>query len=247
LIKLENLTLEYELFRDKTNNLKEALINLVSRKSKKGQNKYYRALNQLNLTFQDGERIGIIGKNGAGKSTLLKVISGILKPTEGELTVEGNVQPLIELGAGFDIEISGRENVYLNGYMLGFTKAQIKEKEQAIIDFADIGSYIDIPVKYYSSGMLVRLAFTIATSIHPEILIIDEMLGAGDIHFIKKAEKRISELIEQARIVIIVSHDLDFIERICPRTVLLEQGRVAFDGNTQQAVEKFRSEVPGET
>jgi ABC-type polysaccharide/polyol phosphate transport system ATPase subunit len=219
------------------------VINLLRGKNKSNHaEKFYKALDTININIEEGERVGIIGSNGAGKSTLLKVISGILKPTIGSVTVNGNIQPLIELGAGFDMEISGRENIYLNGYMLGFTKTQIKTKEDEIIEFADIGQYIDLPVKYYSSGMLVRLAFTIATTIDPEILIIDEMLGAGDIHFVKKAEDRIHNLINQAKVVIIVSHDMGFIERICNRTIVLSGGILAFDGATEVAIEKFKNQ-----
>jgi ABC-type polysaccharide/polyol phosphate transport system ATPase subunit len=243
LVHLNNVSLEYELFHDKTNNLKEMVINLLRGKNKSNHaEKFYKALDTININIEEGERVGIIGSNGAGKSTLLKVISGILKPTIGSVTVNGNIQPLIELGAGFDMEISGRENIYLNGYMLGFTKTQIKTKEDEIIEFADIGQYIDLPVKYYSSGMLVRLAFTIATTIDPEILIIDEMLGAGDIHFVKKAEDRIHNLINQAKVVIIVSHDMGFIERICNRTIVLSGGILAFDGATEVAIEKFKNQ-----
>lgn len=242
MVELKDVTLEYELHGDKTNNIKEFIINRFRRGKQHEIDrsiKFHKALDQINFTFQIGERVGIIGKNGSGKSTLLKVLSGILKPTKGVATVGGQVQPLIELGAGFDPEISGRENIYLNSYMLGFTKSDVKVKEQEIIDFADLGKYIDIPVKYYSSGMLVRLAFTIATSIHPEILIIDEMLGAGDLHFLIKAEERISQIINKAKIVIVVSHDMGFIERICDRALLLEQGQIIFDGLPTEAIQLY--------
>lgn len=244
MINFKNVTLEYELHGDRTNNAKELLVNLFKKRKEDPvdrSRKFHKALDNLSLTFNDGERIGIIGHNGAGKSTFLKVLSGILKPSLGQVEVEGAIQPLIELGAGFDPEISGRENIYLNSYMLGFTKAQVQEKEEEIIEFTDIGKYIDVPVKYYSSGMLVRLAFTIATSIYPEILVIDEMLGAGDIHFLKKAEERLFALIDKARIVVIVSHDMGFVERMCNRCIILNSGNVVFDGPPKEGIQKFSS------
>jgi len=242
MIKLENVDLIYELYKDKTNNLKEKLANYFRKSSSEDrQTQYHKALDGVSFTVNPGERVGIIGSNGAGKSTLLKVISGILKPNHGTIHVDGAVQPLIELGAGFDLEISGIENIYLNGYMLGFTKDQVQEKEEEIIKFADIGEYIDVPVKYYSSGMMVRLAFSIATSIEPENLIIDEMLGVGDFHFLQKAEKRLHGVIEKAKSVVVVSHDHEFLKRMCENTYLLNSGKVIDFGKTDFIVEKFRS------
>nr|HPI41384.1 ATP-binding cassette domain-containing protein [Pseudobdellovibrionaceae bacterium] len=165
-IHLKNVTLTYELHHDRTNTLKEWAINLFHRRQFVEQKKtHFNALEGLSLDFKQGERVGIIGPNGAGKSTLLKVISGILKPSLGALDVQGNIQPLIEIAAGFNPEFSGRENIYLNGYMLGFSKDQIKNKEEEIIEFAGLREFMDVPIKYYSSGMSVRLAFAIATSI----------------------------------------------------------------------------------
>lgn len=236
-IKFENVSLTYDLYLDKTNNLKEYLINkLTNRKPVSKSLEKVEALKSINLEFHQGERVGIIGRNGAGKSTMLKVISGIYKPTAGKLTVKGNIQPLIEIGAGFDPEFTGRENIYLNGYMLGFNKEQIKQKEAEIVQFAELGEFIDVPVKYYSSGMSVRLAFTIATSIEPEILAFDEMLAAGDIEFIQKAKARMDNLVSKAKMLIIVSHDLNMVASLCKRVLVVNNGVIAFDGNPEDAI-----------
>ncbi|MEK6772730.1 MAG: ABC transporter ATP-binding protein [Bdellovibrionota bacterium] len=244
LIQLKDVCLDYESHHDRTNNLKEFIVNLITRRSYvKEKLTKIRAIDHMNFTVQEDDRIGIIGLNGSGKSTLLKVISGILVPSAGQIKVDGSIQPLIEVGAGFDAEFTGRENIYLNGYMLGFTKKQLKEKEKEIIDFTELGEFIDTPVKYYSSGMTVRLAFTIATSISPDILIIDEMLAAGDAAFISKAEKRIDHLINQARALVIVSHDLGFIERMCTRTYVMEKGKFIFGGKTEEALQFYKNMI----
>ena len=240
-IALENVSLVYDLYYDRTTSLKEYLINLLSRR------KYVEervgklsALRDCTLTIGHGERVGIIGLNGSGKSTLLKVVSGLLKPSEGSVTIEGNVQPLIEMGAGFNPEFSGRDNVYLNGAMLGFTRRQIREKEDKIIEFTDLGHFIDVPVKYYSSGMVMRLAFTIATMIDPEILLVDEILASGDIQFIEKAKERLNSLITSAKILVLVSHDLDMIKSLTRRVIVLDKGEVLFDGDQEHGVEYYR-------
>lgn len=241
-INLNNLKLVYEVYHDKTNSLKEFIVNFFTRKKYVDKrHDTLDALNNLNIYIQEGERVGIIGHNGAGKSTLLKVISGILKPTSGYIEINGSVQPLIEVGAGFDHEFTGRENIYLNSYMLGFTKAQVKAKEQSIIDFADLGHFIDTPVKYYSSGMNVRLAFSIATSIEPEILILDEMLSAGDQSFMIKAKQKIDSLVNKAKIIVVVSHDLKFIENMCNRCLLMKNGKIVMDGNPRDVITHYVS------
>nr|BFD62750.1 ABC transporter ATP-binding protein [Bdellovibrio sp. HM001] len=243
-IILKNVSLTYDLHYDRTNSLKEAVINFLTKRQyvprKKAQ---LNALCGVNATISLGERVGIIGLNGAGKSTLLKVISGILKPTAGEIIVNGNIQPLIEIGAGFDPEFTGRENIYLNSYMLGFTKDEVRQHEQEIIDFADLGTFIDTPIKYYSSGMAVRLAFSIATIIKPEILVFDEMLAAGDASFIDKAKKRIDDLINKAKVMVIVSHDLNLIKTTCTRCLLMEKGQVAFDGPPAEAIKRYLDSI----
>lgn len=244
-IELKDLTLTYELYHDRTNNLKEYLINKVLRRRyTEKNNATINALFNVNLAISEGERVGIIGHNGAGKSTLLKVISGILKPTSGQISINGSVQPLIEVGAGFDPEFTGRENIYLNSYMLGFSKQQVMEKEKAIVDFADLGHFIDTPLKYYSSGMAVRLAFSIATMIEPEILIFDEMLAAGDQFFIEKAKKRIDELVNKSKIMLVVSHDLSLIEHLCTRCLLVKHGSIVMDGPPKDIIASYTDLIP---
>ncbi len=243
-IKFENVSLTYDLYYDKTTSLKEFLINLLTRKKfvdkKMGK---INALNRINLEIGHGERLGVIGLNGAGKSTLLKVIAGLLKPTEGNVEIYGNVQPLIEIGAGFNIEFSGRENIYFNGAMLGFSKKEIKQKEDEIIKFSELDRFIDVPVKYYSSGMILRLAFTIATIIQPEILLLDEIISAGDIEFIQKAKERIDKLLTAAKILVIVSHDLGLISSLALRTIVLEKGEIIFNGKTNEAIEFYHKKA----
>lgn len=241
---LNNVSLTYELHYDRTNSLKETVINFLTKRQYVPQKKaQLNALNNVNINISLGERVGIIGLNGAGKSTLLKVISGILKPTAGDIVVKGNIQPLIEIGAGFDPEFTGRENIYLNSYMLGFTKDEVQQHEQEIIEFADLGAFIDTPIKYYSSGMTVRLAFSIATIIKPEILVFDEMLAAGDASFIDKAKKRIDDLINRAKVMVIVSHDLSLIQTTCTRCILMEKGQVAFDGRPEDAIRRYLASI----
>jgi ABC-type polysaccharide/polyol phosphate transport system ATPase subunit len=234
----------YDLYYDKTSNLKEFLINLLKwKKAKVPQNeKTLAALSNINLHLKEGDRIGIIGPNGAGKSTLLKVISGVLHPTSGTINIEGNIQPLIEVGAGFNPEFSGRENIYLNGYMLGFTKKQISVKVKEIIEFSELEKFIDVPIKYYSSGMSVRLAFAIATSIEPEILVFDEMLSAGDIHFMAKAKKRMNSLLEMAKILVFVSHDLELVQNICREVIVVNKGQIVYRGKPDEAIEYYKRE-----
>ncbi|WP_415062049.1 ABC transporter ATP-binding protein [Bdellovibrio sp.] len=242
-IELNNVGLKYDLYYDKTTNLKEFLINFLKRKRTNlplKENKLA-ALSNINLHLKEGDRVGIIGPNGAGKSTLLKIISGVLHPTSGTINVKGNIQPLIEVGAGFNPEFSGRENIYLNGYMLGFSKKQITRKEKEIIEFSELGEFIDVPIKYYSSGMSVRLAFAIATSIEPEILVFDEMLSAGDLHFMEKAKKRMNTLLEMAKILVFVSHDLKLVENLCKEVIVVSKGQIVFRGRPDEAIEYYRT------
>lgn len=243
-ISLKSVSLSYDLHHDRTNNLKEYLINLITQKKYVSKKKdKLDALKNISLEINEGERVGIIGLNGAGKSTLLKVISGILKPTQGSLEITGGIQPLIEIGAGFDPEFTGRENIYLNSYMLGFTKKQVREREQEIIDFADLGDFIDTPIKYYSSGMSVRLAFSIATMIDPEILVFDEMLSAGDAAFIGKAKARIDSLINKAKIMAIVSHDLNLIKSICNRCIWVQHGAILLDSSPEETINMYMQSI----
>jgi len=243
-INLKNVSLAYELHYDRTTDLKEYVINrMMRRKYVQKAKDFHYALDGISLNIGVGERVGIIGLNGAGKSTLLKVISGILKPTDGEIIVNGAVQPLIEIGAGFNPDFTGRENIYLNSYMLGYTKAQVLKYENEIIEFADLGHFIDTPIKYYSSGMSVRLAFSIATIVNPEILVFDEMLSAGDAVFIEKAKRRVNALIDKAKIMVLVSHDLELVKSLCTRCLVIKQGKIAFDGDAKSAIDFYLSSL----
>jgi len=239
-IELKDVSLLYDLYFDKTNTLKEYIVNFFyRRKYVDVKVKKLSALKNVSLKIDHGERFGIIGLNGSGKSTMLKIMAGLLKPSLGEIVVNGTVQPLIEIGAGFNPEFSGRENIYLNGAMLGFTKNQIREKEQEIIEFSELGQFIDVPVKYYSSGMHVRLAFTIATIIQPEILLIDEMLSAGDAEFVSKAKQRMEKILSAAKILIIVSHDMGLIRSLAKRVIVLNKGEILFDGDPEKATDFY--------
>lgn len=189
--------------------------------------------------MQKGETIGLIGRNGAGKSTLLKIISGIMKPTEGSVECRGNVVPMLELGSGFDMDLSGRENVYLNGAILGYTKPFLDAKFQEILDFSELGDFINIPIRNYSSGMLARLAFSIAAVVKPEILIVDEILAVGDEGFQAKSRIRMMELMSGGTTVLFVSHDLNQIKDMCDRVIWLDHGKIKMQGKTAEVCEQY--------
>ena len=222
-IKVENVGMTFRIVNNKTKSVKNYLI---QRAKNKISYKEFKALDNINFEVYKGEVVGLIGLNGAGKSTLFKVIAGVLKPTTGKVTKYGSVAPLIELGAGFNGELSGIENIYLNGLLLGYSKKFIEEKIEDIIDFADIGEFIYNPVNNYSSGMKARLGFAIATAVQPDILIVDEVLSVGDFKFREKCEARINDMINQGTTVLIVSHSKGLIEKLCNRVVWLEQGKV---------------------
>lgn len=239
-IEFNNVSLIYDLYYDKTTTLKEYIVNLFHRRqygsAEKGQ---LYALKDVNVKIDHGERVGIIGLNGSGKSTFLKIVAGLLKPSSGSVDIVGSVQPLIEIGAGFNPEFSGRDNLYLNGAMLGFTRKEIREKEDEIIEFSELREFIEVPVKYYSSGMAMRLAFTIATLIRPEILVMDEMLSAGDMEFIQKARDRMDRIVSSAKLLVIVSHDMGLIKSLATRVLVINNGMVLFDGDTDDAIEFY--------
>lgn len=240
-IEFKNVSLRFRIYSDKGLSIKESIINRLKRTSYTEKVKEFWVLQNLDLSIKQGDRLGIIGNNGAGKSTLLKLISKIYEPTEGNIDVEGRVVPLIELGAGFNPELTGRENIYLNGAVLGYTKDEMKRLEKNIIEFSELNDFIDIPIKYYSTGMYARLAFTVATEINPEILIIDEIFAGGDINFVDRAIKRINNLIDSAQIVIMVSHSLGLIREMCNRCIVIADHGVAFDGNVEDAIKYYET------
>lgn len=197
------------------------------------------ALKNVSFTIRKGESVGIIGKNGAGKSTLLKLIAGVSVPTSGQITVNGRVAPLIELGAGFHPELTGLENIYLNGVILGLKENYIKKKLNEIIEFSEIEKFIDIPIKYFSSGMQMRLAFSVAIFVDPEILLIDEILAVGDIEFQKKCLKKMEEFKKRGVTIVFVSHSMDSVENFCERVIYLKEGIVEFDGRTETGIKLY--------
>jgi lipopolysaccharide transport system ATP-binding protein len=208
----------------------------------------YLALNKINFNLESGEVLGIIGSNGSGKSTLLKVIAGITNPTFGEVNLIGRVTSLLAVGVGFHSDLSGRDNIFLNGALLGFKKKMIEQELDNIIRFSGIRKFIDTPVKYYSSGMYVRLAFSIATSgcLNPEILLIDEVLSVGDLSFQKKCLARIKKLTKNNKTtVLIVSHNMNIIEKLCSRCILIDQGQISFDGSPKDAISKYKHSLKG--
>jgi len=208
----------------------------------KGKIQYneFEALKNVSFDVKRGEVVGLIGHNGAGKSTMLKVISGILKPTEGSVTVRGNIAPMLELGSGFDFDMTGRENIFLNGAILGYSEEFLKSKYDEIVEFSEIGQFIDVPLRNYSSGMIARLAFSIATVVVPEVLIVDEVLSVGDAAFQEKSYKRMMELMHGGTTVLFVSHDLNQIRSMCSRVVWLDHGQVKMFGDTKAVCDVYQ-------
>lgn len=237
MIKAEHVTMRYLLANDRIQSLKEYFTALLKGKL---QFKEFTALEDVSFEVKKGEVVGIIGRNGAGKSTLLKVISGILKPSEGKIETKGNIVPMLELGSGFDMELSGKENIYLNGAILGYSKTFLDEKYEQIVEFSELGEFIYQPIRNYSSGMLARLAFSIATVVEPEILIVDEILSVGDAQFQQKSERRMMELMQGGTTVLFVSHSIEQIRKICQRVVWLEHGKVKEIGTVDEVCGKYK-------
>ena len=227
-VKVDHVSMCFNMSKERLDSLKEYFIKLARREL--NFTEFY-ALKEVSFEIPKGQVCGIVGLNGSGKSTLLKVISGILKPTVGKATTVGSISPLIELGAGFDMELTARENIFLNGAVLGYSKKMMEEKFDEIIEFAELQDFVDVVIKNFSSGMVARLGFAIATITKPDILIVDEILAVGDFLFQQKCERRIHEMMEGGTTVVIVSHSIDQIERLCQRVIWLEKGRVRMDGD----------------
>ena len=234
-ISVQDITKIYRLYNRQRDRLWESL-GLDFKKNYKEKH----ALSHVNFEVKKGETVGIIGTNGSGKSTMLKLITGVLTPTSGQIHVDGRISALLELGAGFNMEYTGIENVYLNGTMIGFTKEEIDQRLQSIIDFADIGDYINQPVKSYSSGMFVRLAFAVAINIDPEILIVDEALSVGDVFFQSKCYRKFEDFKREGKTILFVSHDLSAISRYCDRAILLNQGDKVYEGTPKEAIDIYK-------
>ena len=240
-IQVKSLDKIYKLYDKPSDRMKEALG-----LSKKKKYKEHHALDQVDLTIYQGETVGIIGTNGSGKSTILKIITGVLNPSGGKVTVNGRISALLELGAGFNMEYNGIENIYLNGTMIGFSEKEIDEKMEAILEFADIGDYVYQPVKTYSSGMFVRLAFAVAINIEPEILIVDEALSVGDVFFQAKCYHKFEEFKEMGKTILFVSHDLSSISKYCDRVVLLNQGVKLGEGSPKEMIDVYKRVLVGQ-
>ena len=236
MIEVSDVTMQFRLNNDRILSLKEFVTTALRGKL---QYNNFTALEHVSFTVKKGETLGLIGRNGAGKSTLLKVISGILKPTEGSVTCHGNIVPMLELGSGFDMDLTGRENIFLNGAILGYSEEFLKSKYQEIVDFSELGQFIEVPIRNYSSGMLARLAFSVASVVNPEILIVDEILSVGDAGFQEKSRKRMLELMGGGTTVLFVSHSLDQIREMCNRAVWLEHGRIKMSGKTEEVASAY--------
>jgi ABC-type polysaccharide/polyol phosphate transport system ATPase subunit len=239
LIKLDHVSMVFRVREQYQITLKEYLLRGMFRRAANPVMKV-RALQDVSLCFREGDRVGIIGGNGAGKSTLLRLLAGIYHPTRGRRIVRGRISSLFELSLGFEMEASGRQNVIYRGYLQGETPRSIRAKMQEIADFCELGRYLDIPVRFYSAGMLVRLAFSIATTIRPEILLVDEVLSAGDMAFQAKARQRMREMMSQAKIMVVVSHDLNQLPALCETGVWLHQGRVRMVDSMETVIDAYK-------
>lgn len=237
MITVENVKMDFNLGIEKDNSLKQVFVNLFTGKTKKKE--YFHALNNISFHINRGEVVGLIGSNGAGKSTLLKVVSGVMKPTSGKVTVNGVISPMIELGAGFDPNLTARENIYLNGAILGYSKSFLNEKFNEIVEFSELIEFLDVPVKNFSSGMTAKLAFSIATIVNPEILIVDEILSVGDIKFQEKSKNKMMEMIKGGTTVFYVSHSLESIQELCTKVIWLEHGEIIEIGNPKEICEAY--------
>lgn len=236
-VEIENLSIQFHKSTERIDSFKEYLIKIAKRDL--SYEKFW-ALKDVSLSINRGETVGIIGLNGSGKSTLLKVIAGVLKPAEGSVRVNGSVAPLIELGAGFDPDLSARENIFLNGAVLGFTPKYIREQFDEIVEFSELHDFLDVPLKNYSSGMVARIAFAIATITKPDILIADEILSVGDFLFQQKCEDRMQKLMSGGTTVILVSHSIEQIERMCNKVAWLEHGRIKMNGPTEEVCAAYK-------
>ncbi len=239
MIKIENVSMKFNLEIEKDFSMKQAFVNLFTKKKKKKKNDDFWALKNVSFTVDKGEVVGLIGSNGAGKSTLLKIVSGVMKPTSGKVTVQGVISPMIELGAGFDGNLTARENIYLNGAILGYSRKFLDEKFDEIVEFSELKDFLDVPVKNFSSGMTAKLAFSIATVVNPEILIVDEILSVGDLKFQEKSKKKMMEMIKGGTTVLYVSHSLQSIKELCTKVVWLEHGKVVKIGDTKKVCDAY--------
>ena len=240
IIEVKDVSMKFRISEEPINSFKEFFTKSLAGKMKYNE---FCALKDITFSVCKGETIGIIGKNGAGKSTLLKLISAILKPTSGSIIVNGNIVPMLELGAGFDLELTGRENILLNGAILGYSEEFLLSKINEIIDFSEIGDFIDMPIRNYSSGMMARLAFSISSIVEPDILIVDEILSVGDAEFQKKSFNKMKELMSGGTTVLFVSHDIGKIEELCDKVIWLEKGEMKMFDKTDIVIRKYKESL----
>lgn len=243
MIRIKNVSMKFNMDIEKDFSIKQAFINLFTGKKKK--NEYFWALKNVTFSVNKGDVVGLIGSNGAGKSTLLKVVSGVMKPTSGKVEVDGVISPMIELGAGFDQNLTARENIYLNGAILGYSKKFLDSKFDEIVEFSELKDFLDVPVKNFSSGMTAKLAFSIATIVEPEILIVDEILSVGDLRFQEKSKNKMMEMIKGGTTVLYVSHSLESIKDLCNKVVWLDHGQVVKMGDTKEICDEYYKEQMG--
>jgi ABC-type polysaccharide/polyol phosphate transport system ATPase subunit len=243
-IQLDDVGLRFQVRRCGRISFKDYLLHGMFRRSKKPTFDV-QALEHINLSLSEGDRLGIIGRNGAGKSTLLRVMGGIYPPTSGRMTVVGRISSLFDIALGFENDANGWENIQYRGYLQGETPRSIRAKTQPIADFSELGDFLNMPVRYYSAGMKVRLAFSISTAINPEVLIVDEVLSAGDLAFQAKARDRMKELMTNARVVVVVSHDLKSLPLLCEKTIWLDHGKIQMAGPTEEVIAAYTKQVNG--
>lgn len=238
IIRIQNVSMMFNIASEQLNSLKEYFIALLRHEL---HFKKFMALEDINITVNRGEQYGIVGTNGSGKSTLLKIIAGVLEPSEGSVHIGGTIAPLIELGAGFDMELTARENIFLNGALLGYSRQFMNERFDEIVDFAEVRDFLDMPMKNYSSGMVARVAFSVATAVTPDILVVDEALSVGDFLFQEKCERRIRELVETyGTTLLFVSHSIDQVERVCKKAVWIEKGHMRMNGDVKDVCAAYR-------
>lgn len=235
-ISFQDVVQRFRVIRERPDTLREAFATLHRRRTSYHD---FEAVKHVSFEIMQGETVGIIGRNGSGKSTILKVIAGVYQPSNGQVIVRGSVAPLIELGAGFHHELTGRENILINGLLLGLTKRQVREREERIIEFAEIGEFIDSPVKQYSSGMYMRLAFSVATEVDPDILLIDEILAVGDAAFRDKCNDRIRSFRQRGKAIVLVSHDTSMIQTFCDRVLLIHKGELLAEGSPDAVIARY--------
>ena len=239
-VEVKNVSILFNLNKEKVDNIKEYFVKLVTRKRMCTE---FWALKDISFTVNKGERLGILGFNGAGKSTLLKTVAGVLKPTKGTVTVHGVIAPLLELGAGFDSNYSGKENIFLYGATMGYSRKYIQERYDEIVEFSELKEFIDVPVKNYSSGMKARLGFAIATAVEPEVLILDEVLSVGDAKFRRKSEAKVRSMFDKGVTVLFVSHSTEQVRRLCDNAIILDKGRIIAQGEVNEICDIYEGIV----